>query len=246
MTKIKLLFTCPHNGTQHTDKVRVIGDLPNTCNRNEFSIVNDVGTEDLTERIITHIRRLSGKDPYKQIAKVDREYLDHNREGPCAFEESDLRAQIAYEEYHNGILQIIEEMLPQNKNGIAFLFDIHGTDNLEVKGNFIEVIIGTDKGNSRQSLTEINPDYFWGPHGLIPLLKKNGIRVFPNNESEEIAGFELDGGYTIQTYGSSQPLKGLVAIQIEVIHSIRGGMYCREKFAADIADCIWSFVYPFI
>ena len=91
-----------------------------------------------------------------------------------------------YEEYHKGILQIIEEILPQNENGIAFLFDIHGTDNLEVKGNFIEVIIGTDKGNSRQPLTEINPDYFWGPHGLIPLLKKNGIRVFPRNESEEM------------------------------------------------------------
>ena len=47
MTKIKLLFTCPHNGTQHTDKVRVIGDLPNTCIRSEFSIVNDIETEDL-------------------------------------------------------------------------------------------------------------------------------------------------------------------------------------------------------
>jgi len=56
----------------------------------------------------------------------------------------------------------------------------------------------------------------------------------------------LDGGYTIQTYGSSQPIKGLIAIQIEVIRSICGGMYCREKFASDIADCIWSFVYPFI
>jgi N-formylglutamate amidohydrolase len=248
MTKIKLLFTCPHNGTQHTDKVRDEDNLPNTCNPDEFSIDNDIGTEDLTERIITHIHRLSGKDPYKQIAKVDREYVDHNREEPCAFEQSDLRAQRAYREYHKGILLIIEEMLPQNENGIAFLFDIHGTEKVEVNDNFIEVIIGTDEGCSRQSLTEINPDYFWGPNGLIPLLKKKGIRVFPRNQSEEIAGFELDGGYTIQTYGSSQPQprKGLVAIQIEVIRSIRGGLYCREKFAADIADCIWTFVYPFI
>ena len=221
-------------------------NLSNTCTPDEFSIDNDIRTEDLIEPIVINIHRLSGKDPYKQIAKVDREYVDHNREGPCAYQESDLRAQTAYTEYHEGILQKIEQMLPQNENGIAFLFDIHGTDNVEVKGNFIEVIIGTDKGNSRQSLTEINPDYFWGPHGLIPLLKKNGIRVFPSNESEEIAGFELDGGYTIQTYGSSQPIKGLIAIQIEVIRSIRGGMYCREKFASDIADCIWSFVYPFI
>jgi len=244
MPRINLLFTCPHNGTQHTDKVR----NKDNCDPGEFSIDNDIGTADLTERIITHIRRLSGKDPYKQIAVVDREYVDHNREAPCAYEVSDLQAQTAYDKYHNGILEIIEEMLPQNENGIAFLFDIHGTEKVEVKGNFIEVIVGTDKGHSRQSLTEIDPDYFWGPHGLIPLFKKKGIRVFPRNQSEEIVDFELDGGYTIQKYGSSQPQprKGLVAIQIEVIRSIRGGMYCREKFAADIADCIWSFVYPFI
>jgi hypothetical protein len=63
MTKIKLLFTCPHNGTQHTDKVRVIGDLPNSCILSEFSIVNDIGTEDLTTvqcifRFILHMQSL--------------------------------------------------------------------------------------------------------------------------------------------------------------------------------------------
>ena len=248
MTKIKLLFTCPHNGTQHTDKLRDKANLPNICTPDEFSIDNDIGTKDLTEHIISNIHNLSGKDSYKQIAEVDREYVDHNREELCAFEQSDLLAQKAYREYHKGILVIIEEMLPLNENGIAFLFDIHGTEKVKVNDNFIEVIIGTDEGRSRQSLTDVNPDHFWGPNGLIPLLYKKGIRVFPSNESEEIAGFELDGGYTIQTYGSSQPQprNGLVAIQIEVIRSIRGGMYCREKFGADIADCIMKFVSPFI
>ena len=104
MTKIKLLFTCPHNGTQHMDKIRNEDNLNNTCNPDEFSIENDIGTEDLTERIVTHIKRLSGKDPYIQIAEVDREYVDHNREELCAYIESDLRAQKAYREYHKGIL----------------------------------------------------------------------------------------------------------------------------------------------
>ena len=97
MTNIKLLFTCPHNGTQPTDKVREKANLPNTCDPEEFSIDNDIGTEDLTARIITHIHSLSGKDPYKQIAVVDREYVDHNREAPCAYEVSDLQAQRAYD-----------------------------------------------------------------------------------------------------------------------------------------------------
>ena len=53
-------------------------------------------------------------------------------------------------------------MLPLNENGIAFLFDIHGTEKVKVNDNFIEVIIGTDEGRSRQSLTEVNPDLFLG------------------------------------------------------------------------------------
>jgi hypothetical protein len=36
------------------------------------------------------------------------------------------------------------------------------------------------------------------------------------------------------------------AIQIEVINCIRDNRYCREKFAADMADCIFEFVSPFV
>jgi hypothetical protein len=58
--------------------------------------------------------------------------------------------------------------------------------------------------------------------------------------------FPLDGGQTIKEYGSKRIKPGLVAIQIEVINCIRDNRYCREKFAAYMADCIFEFVSPFV
>jgi hypothetical protein len=190
LERIRLLFTCPHSGEKTLDKVR--DSYPPTC-EGSFTIENDALTSELTESICMSIEKISGKVPYSVIAEVHRMYVDYNRTQECAFEESSIIARDAYLEYHDRILQKIEEMLPQNSNDIAFLFDIHGTERLKVNGDFIEVIIGT-----------------------------------------------------IQTYGSKRIKRGLVAIQIEVIRSIRNGMYCRNKFGADMADCIFNFVNLFV
>ena len=88
---------------------------------------------------------------------------------------------------------------------------------------------------------------FWNEEkGLIPLLGTKNIRAYPEHLSQEMHKFTLDGGYTIKEYGSKRIKPGLVAIQIEVINCIRDNRYCREKFAADMADCILKFVHPFI
>jgi hypothetical protein len=39
---------------------------------------------------------------------------------------------------------------------------------------------------------------------------------------------------------------GLIAIQIEVVDFIQKRQYCHESFAADLGECIFSFVEPFI
>ena len=77
-------------------------------------------------------------------------------------------------------------------------------------------------------------------------LKAKHLRAYPKNESQEMEDYPLDGGHTIKTYGTNGNKSGLVAIQIEVINCIRDNRYCREKFAADMADCIYKFVLPFI
>lgn len=251
----KLLFTCPHHGKRRDlDKLRVGANYPiHTCKEilgESFNIKNDIGTRQLTKSIVNNIHNLSGNKPYDEIAQYHREYIDYNRHEECAFEQSSLQAKQRYQEYHNGILQKIEEMLPQNGNDLAFLFDIHGAGRKDVKVENehypFEVLIGTDHENSIQALTQINPDAWWGVKGLIPLLQEKDIVVFPPDASLEEQNQVLDGGYTIQTYGSSQFQKGLVAIQIEVIHSIRRDPDRRQQLAEVMADCILQFVSPFI
>ncbi|MGC2427895.1 MAG: hypothetical protein WA421_12740 [Nitrososphaeraceae archaeon] len=262
MTKIKLLFTCPHVGLNDDgtttnppiikrDKTHFPPD--NICPAEEgegFNNINDSLTRRLTEKIVENITKLNGNDPYAVYAEFNRRWIDYNRKEICAFDVTESspnpKAQEKYQAYHNEILQRIEEMLPQGDNSMAFLFDIHGTDREKSPDDdFIELIVGTDQTNSRKALTD---DDFWdNDNGLIPLLcNTKNIRAYPKNLSQEMTKFTLDGGYTIKEYGSKRIKPGLVAIQIEVINCIRDNRYCREKFAADMADCILKFVHPFI
>ena len=270
MTKIKLLFTCPHGGNTDprttvpsTHLIQRVKDHLKTdiCKADEgqgFSDENDKLTKDLTEIICDNITKLSGgKEPYKEIAKFHRKFIDYNRKQECAYEpkqmnddkwyeQSNIEAEQKYLEYHNSIKQKIEEMLPEGDTSLAFLFDIHGTEReTSPQGRFIEAIIGTDEGRSIQALTERDLNAF---KGFKDLLDGKNIRIYPENADQKQQGFILDGGYTIQEYGSNpdRPRLGLVAIQIEVIHCIRDNRYCREKFGADMAECIFNFVKPFI
>lgn len=251
-----VLFTCPHHGRRGLDELclRDKDHLPDPCKKDpgvRFSAKNDTHTHELTDSIVSNISSLSGKEPYKQIAYLHRKYVDYNRREECAFEQSCLEAKQSYLKYHNDILQKIEEMLSENENGLAFLFDIHGTDHevIQVGGqNYsFEVLIGTDEECSIKALTQIHPNPWWDDNkGLIPLLKDKDILVFPSNKDLELQNHFLDGGYTIQTYGSYRFKKRLAAIQIEVIHPIRKNPDRREKLAADMAECIWNFVCPYI
>lgn len=255
-TKLPILFTCPHHGIMRLDRqsIRVKDHLPDSCKRDlgqKFSDDNDLFTRQLTAGIVNNIQNKSGKKPYNQVAEFHRKYVDYNRYEECAFELSSLLAKQAYIEYHNGILQIIEEMVPEKGNSLAFLFDIHGTDRESVQvgdQNFpFQVLIGTDEQRSIQALTEIDSNAWWQEgKGLIPRLQGKNITVFPPNKDLEIQNHILDGGYTIQKYGSSQFKKRLTAIQIEVIHEIRADSDKRQKLAEDLADCIYEFTFPFI
>lgn len=251
MSKIKLLFTCPHGGKEEQDpdiieriKTHFHDSICPTADGQGFNNINDALTKELTEKIVENIQSLSGKDPYAVYAKFNRKLIDYNRNEICAFEHSSVKGKDEYLKYHNEILQKIEEMLPQGDTSLAFLFDIHGTrEEKSPDGRFIETIIGTDRGHSIEALTEVDPNAFWG---LARQVDGKNIRVFPENVSQQQQDFSLDGGHTIKTYGTHRTKPGLVAIQIEVINCIRDNRYCREKFAADMADCIFNFVKPFV
>ena len=255
-TKLPILFACPHHGIKRLDRqsIRVKEHLPDSCKKDpgqKFSNDDDLFTRQLTASIVNNIQSKIGKKPYDQVAEFHRKYVDYNRCEECAFELLSVLAKQAYTEYHNGILQIIEEMVPKKGNSLAFLFDIHGTDRESIQvgdQNFpFQVLIGTDKRKSIQALTDIDPNAWWQKgKGLIPRLKEKNITVFPPDKDLEKQNHILDGGYTIQKYGSSRFKKRLAAIQIEVIYEIRTDRDKRQKLAEDLADCIYEFTLPFI
>lgn len=268
MTSIKLLLTCPHGGkkdgtTDHPplqppliarDPVNFKDDKCPRIDGQGFKVITDASTIELTESIANNIISLSqGRIPYTQIAHYDRKFIDFNRNEICSYELLSSTAQNKYNEYHDGIIHKIADMLPEGSANKAFLFDFHGTnDEVDPNGNFMEVIIGTDHGRSRKALTD---DEYWGTNGsntksLYDLLKEKNIRAYPPNLVEELKDDEshssLDGGYTIKKYGTDGNRPGLIAIQFEVVDFIRKKQYCRENFASDFADCIFSFVEQFI
>ena len=111
----------------------------------------------------------------------------------------------------------------------------------------IEVIIGTQEGQSIDALNQRDPNAWWGNKGLIPLLQtRKNVKVWPPNREEEKDSTLLDGGHTIETYSK---INRVVAIQVEVICALRENVYCspcRDIFAADLAERIFEFASPFI
>jgi N-formylglutamate amidohydrolase len=252
---LSILFTCPHGGNDTLDDLllRQEENYPSSCRRCEkFEPDSDVRTTELTNSIADKVNILSGGHVRRKIARIDRLYIDFNRDVECAIEpSSDATAENEYHNYHKGILKEIKEMHTQNENGLQFLFDIHGTGLKKVKDSNgelhpVDIIIGTDQGRSIHFLTEVNTHVFWGANGLIQLLRDKDIRVWPPDQNQETRSHILDGGYTIKTYGSTQFNEGLVAIQCEVILAIREDDQKREQFAGVMAECIWNFVKPFI
>lgn len=81
-------------------------------------------------------------------------------------------------------------MLSKDDTSLAFLFDIHGTGRRKMlrsdgKSYEIEVIIGTQRGDTIGALNQKDPAAWWGDNGLIPLLQKKNIKVWPPNLTEE-------------------------------------------------------------
>ena len=239
------MFTCPHGGEEELDILRDRNKQPPSCN-DEFIIKRELKTQELTNSICTNIEAMDGENPQTVMASHHRKYVDFNREELCAFDERSVQARDNYKAYHDDISLKINEMFSQNEKGLAFLFDIHGFDEHIQDGISFDVIIGNDQGRSIQPLNNVDAEAYWGDNGLIPLLKNKGLSILPRDLKERLVGHSLDGGFTIQKYGSRQEVrKGLVAIQIEVANIIRLNGDRREKFAVQLAECIYNFVSPF-
>jgi N-formylglutamate amidohydrolase len=118
----------------------------------------------------------------------------------------------------------------------VFCFDIHGTTVIDEDP--ADLYIGTDNGNSVQRLFAGDPFAVFGRRSLRGLLQAAGYVISPPAQGIP-ENPQVDGGFTTQTYGSSQP-NGLDAMQLEIAQPIRQSAQPRQAFIENLGRGIAS------
>lgn len=232
---LPVLLTCPHGAgvtaqppgvTQRTTQA---GCPPNKLNGDTF-------TREIATAIAQLLLETLGESPYVVIAGFHRKFIDANRAPDCAFNASESAAALPfYNEYHQTIRAFIDEIRAQNGTR-GFLFDIHGTTVID--DDKADLYIGTDNGNSVQRLFTSDPFAVFGRRSLRGLLQAAGYIISPGEQGIP-EDPQVDGGFTTQTYGSSQP-DGLDAMQLEIALPIRQSAPRRQAFIEHLGRAIAS------
>lgn len=228
---LPVILTSPHDGNQQPSGVN---ELTNLANCSNFRVLPDSYTRTITVDVAQSILKNFGKAPYVVIAEFARKYIDANRDPGCAYETPN--AQIYYNEYHNTIHKYVDEIRTQN-NGAGFLFDMHAS--VVFPDDPADVYLGTDNGNTIKHLLQLDPNAMWGNFSLQHYLTSAGFIVSPKIPGQREQ--HLDGGYTVQTYGSSSQ-DGIDAIQIEMAPSIRSIIEKRQVLIQTLAEAIGNIV----
>lgn len=232
---LPVLLACPHGARITAQPPGVTQrNTPAGCPPNKLS--GDTFTKEIATAIAQLLLETLGESPYVVIAGFHRKFIDANREPACAFNASEAAAALPfYNEYHQTIRAFIDEIHAQN-GPRGFLFDIHGTTVIE--GDAADLYIGTDNGNSVQRLLTSDPFAVFGKRSLRGLLQAAGYIISPAAQGIP-ENPQVDGGFTTQTYGSSQPA-GLDAMQLEIAQPIRQSAPRRQAFIEHLGRGIAS------
>jgi N-formylglutamate amidohydrolase len=228
---LPVILTCPHDGNQQPPGVNQRTD---SAHCNNFRTLPDSYTRIITAEVAQSIFNNLGKAPYVVLAEFARKYIDANREPACAYESPN--AEIYYNEYHSTIHKFVDEIRAGN-NGAGFLFDIHAS--VVFPDDPADVYLGTNSGSTIKHLLQADPNAMWGNFSLNHYLTSAGFVVSPKLPGEKEQ--HLDGGYTVQTYGSSSA-GGIDAIQIEMAPSIRSVIEKRQVLVQTLAFTIGNIV----
>jgi N-formylglutamate amidohydrolase len=217
---LPVILTVPHGGSEP------IPGVPERTGENadKFTATRDVRTIELAQSLADAIEQELGSRPYTIAAGFSRKYLDVNRRAQDAFEDEDARG--CYEAYHHAVRASVDDVHRRWKHGL--LLDVHG------QGQKPDMIWrGTEDGLAVRKLRD---RHGWEPltglHGFFGVLADRGYPIFP--AAPEDSERPLNGGYTLETYGSHQP-RGIDAIQVEVGRDFRTNATIREKLARDLA-----------
>jgi hypothetical protein len=232
---LPVVLTCPHDGNQQPLGVNLRTD---SSHCNNFRTLPDSYTRVITAEVAQSIFDNLGKAPYAVIAEIARKYIDANREPACAYEGPN--AEIYYNEYQTTIRKFVDEIRAGN-NGEGFLFDIHAS--VVFPDDPADVYLGTENGSMIKHLVQVDQNAMWGNFSLNHYLTSAGFVVSPKLPGEKEQ--HLDGGYTVQTYGSSNAA-GIDAIQIEMAPSIRSIIEKRQVLVQTLAHAIQVIVNHYV
>lgn len=217
---LPIILTVPHGGSEP------IPGVPERTGENvdKFTASRDVRTIELAQSLADAIEQELGSRPYTIAAGFSRKYLDVNRREQDAFEDEDARG--CYEAYHHAVRVAVNDVHRRWKHGL--LLDVHG----QVQKPDM-IWRGTEDGLAVRKLRDRHGwEPLIGPHGFFGVLAGRGYAIFP--PAPEDSERPLNGGYTLESYGSHQP-RGIDAIQVEVGRDFRTNAMVREKLARDLA-----------
>jgi len=228
---LPVVLACPHGGGETLPVPERTGHgLPPRCH---FTTTRDRQTTTVTRGIAQRLLELRGEAPYVVFADFHRKYVDANRSADCAYE-TDAAAPY-YDEYHQTLRGFLDEVRAEN-GGRGLLFDIHGTAGLA--SDPADLHLGTAAGKSVARLLKIDAHAMSRRRSLGGLLAAAGYVVSLNPPS-------LGGGYTVETYGSSQA-DGVDAIQIEIAAPLRTSVVKRATLIDNLARAIATLVDHYV
>ncbi len=229
---LPILLSAPHGGRT---------PIPNARERrgigvDKFTTVLDTNTDQLAEVIAKHLEKKLGARPYVVIAKFQRKHADANRAAVNAYE-SDA-AKPVYEQYHRSLEKALAAIAKEW--GAGLVVDIHG------QGAEVNTIFrGTANGSSVKHLLDRHGDAaLTGPNSIIGHLDRSRIKVHPAVGSTDAESRQFNGGYIVQTYGSSDG-SGIDAIQLEFGTNLRQRLRLEDT-GMKTADAIAAFAKQYL
>jgi N-formylglutamate amidohydrolase len=238
---LPVIITCPHDGKEKP------ADVPERDDRPAIKKKSDLRTSDIARGVAQSMLDGTGKDPYVVIAEFGREFIDANRSPPkeippdpdekCGYDV--IAAKEFHREYHSSIRRFTEEIRNGN-DGVGLLLDIHGS--LVRSEDPADIYLGTDNGRTIERLLGIDPEAMWSDCGLRGSLQGTYVISPTVQGGREVSS--LDGGYTVNRYGSSKP-NGIDAVQVEIVQSLRTNAAEREALIPRLAYAVNSFLSPY-
>jgi len=212
---IPIIICAPHGGGEKVPEVSRRMQKPVNPPRGTPKWVTgtDVRTRELAQKIVADLETRLGGKPYFVMARFHRRYIDANRAPEHSYEDAD--AKFYYDAYHDAAADFCAEV--QKMFGAGLVFDVHGQASFKE-----EILIGTVGGMTVKLLVDRHGrGALVGREGLVGRMLDAGLKVKPVLDSENLnVAAGLNGGYTVQTYGSHRPT-ALDAIQLEYGTNLR-------------------------